>query len=93
MTYLIFNNLLNYSLNNSASQSVGLSARLLVGLSVGWLIDQSTSNTLDIITQIAHETTIPKAIDNPTTIKTLKSAKSICCFQNNYLKNPYLIKL
>ena len=44
MTYLIFNNLLNYSLNNSASQSVGLSARLSVGLSVGWLIDQSASN-------------------------------------------------
>jgi hypothetical protein len=41
LTYLIFNNLLNYSLNNSASQSVGLSARLSVGLSVGWLIDQS----------------------------------------------------
>jgi len=47
LTYLIFNNLLNYSLNNSASQSVGLSARLLVGLSVGWLIDQSGAKVPD----------------------------------------------
>jgi len=55
LTYLIFNNLLNYSLNNSASQSVGLSARLSVGLSVGWLIDQSGEGGVMIITSKGEE--------------------------------------